>query len=100
MPWGILHYKVSREKFEPELGFESLLRSYNVKFSKAQIMSLFSINNLMVYVFSITSVNSFYKIIYIMFEADNQFMALQIQGGFLTSITIAVKSVSVVCITS
>ena len=61
---GNLHYKISREKLEPEPGFEPrtsgflarrsatwatlvfLLRSYNAKFPKAQTMGLVSINNL------------------------------------------------------
>ena len=60
-----MYYKISREKLEPEPGFEPrtsgfsspevripvlvqvfLLRSYNVKFPKAQTMGLVSINNL------------------------------------------------------
>ena len=50
-----LHYKISREKFEPEpevqgsnpgSGSNFSLETLECKFPKAQIMSLFSINNL------------------------------------------------------
>ena len=59
-------YKISREKLEPEPGFEprtsgflarrsatwAILRSYNVKFPKAQTMGLVSINS---FTYNITS---------------------------------------------
>ena len=42
LPWEILHYKISREKLEPEPGFEPRTSGFQGK----QTMGLVSINNL------------------------------------------------------
>ena len=36
MPWEILHYKISREKFEPEPGFEPRTRIAQVVARRAR----------------------------------------------------------------
>ena len=52
MPWGILHYKISREKFEPEPGFEFFSWDLLMQnFPRYKLWDLVSINNLIWIIF-------------------------------------------------